>query len=283
MRIDAHQHFWMYQAAEYPWISDDMSTLKLDWLPADLRGSLRQAGYEACIAVQARQSSAENSFLLSLAHAHEWIVGVVGWIDLTSSSLPEELAQWRGYPKLKGFRHILQDEPAPDFMLRAAFVEGLRYLGQQGYAYDILVYERQLPQVLQLVAQCPEQPLILDHLGKPEIGERPSQRWQEAIRQLAQYPQVYCKLSGLVTEVVGGQWRTVDFRPYLETVYEAFGPKRLLIGSDWPVCLLAAAGYSDALSVVDQFLNQLSSSEQAWIRGGNAAAVYGISVDASDG
>lgn len=277
MRIDAHQHFWKYSAEAYGWITDEMPALKRDCLPADLKPLLEQAGFDGCVAVQARQSLEETDFLLDLAAESSFIRAVVGWADLLSAELEATLERYQSRPLLKGIRHIVQDEPDDQFLLRPAFLKGIQALGRLGYTYDILVYERHLPVVADFLQQSPEQPFVLDHLGKPEIAGPPSGRWQRGIRTIAQRPYVYCKLSGMVTEADWNNWKPEDFRPYLDTVLEAFGPDRLMIGSDWPVCLLAADSYGSVVQIVDEYISALSESEQAAIRGGTAAQFYQIS------
>lgn len=274
MKIDAHQHFWQYSTEAYGWITDDVPALKRDCLPQDLEPILRQSGFDGCVAVQARQSLKETDFLLNLAAQASFIKGVVGWADLQDNQLQATLEHYQEQPVLKGIRHIVQDEPDDEFLLRPAFLEGMQVLGQLGYTYDILVYERQLPVVVDFLRRSPEQPFVLDHLGKPEIKDRPSERWNKHIREIAQRPYVYCKLSGLVTEADWSNWKPEDFHPYLDTVLEAFGPDRLMIGSDWPVCLLAADHYSTVAGIIDAYTAALSDSEREAIYGGTAAQFY---------
>jgi L-fuconolactonase len=276
MKIDAHQHFWKYSAEAYGWITDEMLPLKQDCLPADLKPLLKQAGFDGCVAVQARQSLEETDFLLELAAEAPFIRAVVGWADLQDEQLEATLERYQDAPLLKGIRHIVQDEPDDQFLLRPAFLEGIATLGRLGYTYDILIYERHLPVVADFLQQSPEQPFVLDHLGKPEIAGDPSEPWRRGIRTIAQRPYVYCKLSGMVTEADWNNWEAEDFRPYLDTVLEAFGPERLMIGSDWPVCLLAANSYGSVVQIVAEYISALSESEQAAIYGGTAAQFYQI-------
>ena len=276
MRIDAHQHFWAYDPKEYGWISDEMPQLKQDRLPDDLAPLLSAARFDGCIAVQARQHLEETDFLLSLAADHPFIKGVVGWMDLQSDDLETTLEQYKGQNALKGIRHIVQDEPDDAFLIRPAFIRGVQLLGQQGYTYDILVFEKHLPVVVDFLERCPDQPFVLDHLGKPVIQGAPSAVWVDHIRAIAEHPNVYCKLSGLVTEADWHSWNAKDFLPYLDHVFEAFGPDRLMIGSDWPVCLLAANDYGQVIDVVRGYLNQLDEEAKAAILGNTAAQFYNL-------
>ncbi|NRA49550.1 MAG: amidohydrolase family protein [Phaeodactylibacter sp.] len=276
MRIDAHQHFWAYDPKEYGWISDEMPQLKQDRLPDDLAPLLSAARFDGCIAVQARQHLEETDFLLSLAADHPFIKGVVGWMDLQSDDLETTLEQYKGQNALKGIRHIVQDEPDDAFLIRPAFIRGVQLLGQQGYTYDILVFEKHLPVVVDFLERCPDQPFVLDHLGKPVIQGAPSAVWIDHIRAIAEHPNVYCKLSGLVTEADWHSWKAKDFLPYLDHVFEAFGPDRLMIGSDWPVCLLAANDYGQVIDVVRGYLNQLDEEAKAAILGNTAAQFYNL-------
>jgi L-fuconolactonase len=276
MKIDAHQHFWKYSAEAYGWITDDMPALKRDCLPADLEPLLEQAGFDGCVAVQARQSLEETDFLLELADSSPFVRAVVGWVDLQDGQLEATLERYKDAPLLKGVRHIVQDEPDDQFLLRPAFLRGIKSLGQLGFTYDILVYERQLPVVVDFLRQSSEQPFVLDHLGKPEIAGIPSDRWTQNIRAIAEFPHVYCKLSGMVTEAEWNQWKPEDFRPYLDTVLEAFGPDRLMMGSDWPVCLLAADSYGSVVRIINDYILALSDDERAAIQGGTATRFYQI-------
>jgi L-fuconolactonase len=275
MTLDSHQHFWRYSAAAYPWIGAGMERLARDYLPDDLAAELSVAGIDGSIAVQARQSLAETRWLLDLARSNPRIRGVVGWVDLRSASLAAELDEFAGEPRLVGVRHVVQDEPDPRFLLGADFVRGLERLAPAGLVYDLLVYPHQLPAAVELAGLLPEQPFVLDHLAKPRIREGEIAAWRRDLQALARHANVSCKLSGLVTEAAWRQWRPEDFRPYLEAALEAFGPERLMFGSDWPVCLVAA-DYAEVVGLCRDFLATLSAAEQAQIWGGTAARVYGI-------
>lgn len=275
MTIDAHQHFWSYSQPEYPWIGPGMERLARDYLPTDLEAVARPLGIAGSVAVQARQSLAENDWLLELAAANPFIKGVVGWVDLRSASVAEDLARLAAAPKFVGVRHVVQDEPDPRFLLGDDFVRGLRTLHQFGLAYDLLVFPHQLPAAVELAGLMPEQPFVLDHLGKPQIKAKEINGWRADLKALAQHENVCCKLSGLVTEANWGAWTNADFTPYLDVALEVFGPNRLMLGSDWPVCRLAAE-YDEVLGLVDGVISRLKPAEQAAIRGETAMRFYGL-------
>lgn len=272
MKLDAHQHFWRYSAAEYPWIPSG-SELQRDWLPHDLATLQTPLGFDGSIAVQARQSLEETRWLLSLADQHPRIKGVVGWVDLRSPELTAQLKEFVAHPKFVGVRHVVQDEPYDRFMLGEEFLRGLGQLHSFGLSYDLLVFPKQLPAACEIAGRFPNQRFVLDHIAKPAITERRLEPWAEQIRELARRQNVFCKLSGLVTEADHQRWRESDLLPYLDVVAEAFSPARLMIGSDWPVCLLAAS-YERTMNVVLTWAKQLSPAEQAGILGDNCARFY---------
>ncbi|WP_423736198.1 amidohydrolase family protein [Chitinophaga caseinilytica] len=276
MTIDAHQHFWQFDPVRDAWITEEMNVIRRDFLPADLAPLLKAAGIDACVAVQADQSEAETQFLVDCAKGSDIVKAVVGWVDLRSPDVAERLAFWAGEPLVKGFRHIVQGEPDDKFLLREDFNNGIAALKKHGFTYDVLVFPHQLPAVEQFVERHPEQPMVIDHLAKPYIKKKEIGDWTKHIRRIARSPHVHCKLSGMVTEADMQNWKEADFRPYLDTVLEAFGPERLMYGSDWPVCLLAA-DYARQKSIVGNFISALSASEQQRIMGNNAAAFYNIS------
>jgi L-fuconolactonase len=273
-RIDAHQHFWKYDPVAYDWINGEMRVLQRDFLPPDLAPLLSEMKMEGCVAVQARQSEEETHFLLQLAADFPFVKGVVGWLDLRAPDLVERLDALQPFSALKGIRHIVQAEPDPDFLLRPDFLRGIKILGKVGLAYDILVYERQMPAVLQFLERCPDQPMVLDHIGKPVIEGGPSAAWKEGIKGIAAHPLVYCKLSGLVTEADWSNWSEDTFMPFLNIVLEAFGPQRLMVGSDWPVCLLAADQYRRVLEIIERFSSGWPEQERQALWGDNATAFY---------
>lgn len=274
MRLDSHQHFWSYDAAQYPWIPQD-SPLHRDWLPDDLAPLLAAAGLDGCIAVQARQTVEESRWLLTLAEHAPIIRGVVGWVDLRSERVEEQLAELAPHKKFRGVRHVVQDEPDDRFMLGTDFLRGIGKLKAFGVTYDILIFPKQLPAAIELARRFPEQPFVLDHIAKPLIKDGTIEPWATQIRELAVAPNVMCKVSGMVTEAKHGAWHAEDFRPYLDVVFEAFGAERLMFGSDWPVCLLSAS-YAQQFGLVDDYTRALSAAQREAIFGGNAARFYGV-------
>jgi len=271
MRLDSHQHFWRYSGEQYPWMKPEWP-IRRDFLPADLAPLLAKAGLDGAIAVQARQDLKENDFLLGLADKSPVVKGVVGWVDLRSPQVDEQLQEFAAHPKAVGVRHVVQDEPDDDFMLRPEFVRGIGGLKAVDLTYDILIYPKQLPAAIRLVEQFPDQPFVLDHLAKPVIRDGLLSPWREQIRELARFPNVCCKVSGMVTEAKWVGWRSDDFRPYLDVVFEAFGIDRLMYGSDWPVALLAGT-YAQVLGLVQAYV---PASHHAAFFGATAAKFYGI-------
>jgi L-fuconolactonase len=277
IRTDAHQHFWKYTPAEYGWINDQMAALERDFLPWDLKPLLDENGMHGSIAVQARQSLEETRWLLELAKQNSFIQGVVGWVDLKSPLLRDQLVELAPHKKLVGVRHVLQDEVDDDFMLRPDFQRGIAQLADFGLGYDLLLHPRHLPIATQLVRQYPAQTFVLDHLAKPAIADGVIEPWRRDIRELAKCPNVSCKLSGMVTEARWKTWTADDFRSYLDAVLDAFGASRLMIGSDWPVCTLSAE-YAQTLGIVIGFLDQLTEEQRDGIMGGNCARIYRIAT-----
>ena len=272
MKIDAHQHFWKYDAAQYDWIDESMSVLRRDFLPPDSQREMARAGFDACVAVQARQTLDETRWLLSLADAYPAIAGVVGWVDLQADDVAAQLAEFAGHPKLVGIRHIVQAEPDERFLLRPAFCRGVAVLEEFDLAYDILIYSRHLPAAVEFAERFPRHRLVLDHAAKPEIASRRPGNivgWARELRRLAGHANVFCKLSGLVTEADWRRWTTADIAPYLDVVFDCFGAGRLMIGSDWPVCTVAA-DYGRTMDVILDYVSKLSSDERAAVLGGNA-------------
>ena len=275
-RVDAHQHFWRYDAAEYGWIDDAMAGLRRDFLPHDVAREMTRAGVDACIAVQARQTLDETRWLLSLSDLHPFIAGVVGWVDLQSSDVRGDL-ETLAHPKLVGIRHIAQSETDPRFLLRPAFVRGLALLEEFGLAYDILIYSHHLPVAAELAGRLPRQRFVLDHLAKPGIRRGERQVWERDLRALAAHPNVWAKLSGLVTEADWERWMPSDIRPYLDVAFDCFGWERLMIGSDWPVCTVAA-DYARTIGVVTDYMSTLPVHERDAVRGGNAIRCWNLRV-----
>ncbi len=275
MRIDSHQHFWIYDAEQYPWMTDELSALRSDHLAGDLQAEFDQVGLEGSVAVQARQSLEESRWLLELADQHDLIKGVVGWVDLRSEVVEEQLAEFASHPKFVGVRHVVQDEPDDQFMLRPEFIRGISKLQAFDLRYDILIFPRQLPAAIELVKQFPEQPFVLDHIAKPLIKAGTLIPWEAQIRELAQFENLTCKVSGMVTEADWQNWVSGDFRPYLDVVFEAFGEDRLMYGSDWPVCRLAGE-YGRVYGLAEEYVSQFSDEARTKFFGEVASAFYGL-------
>lgn len=281
MHIDSHQHFWQYNPERDHWITEEMSALKHDFLPSDLIPELRKNNVDGCITVQVDQSEQETMSLLELADRFPVIKGVVGWIDLCSPNLPGRLKHFSHFEKLCGFRHIVQSEPNDRYMLREDFVEGIACLSEFDFTYDILIYTRQLTAAAELVSKFPQQRFVIDHMAKPLIRSRKIEPWAKQMRTIAKHSNVYCKLSGLITEAEWQTWRESDLRPYLDVVFEAFGPDRLMFGSDWPVCLLAG-NYGRVKSVMMNYIRDLPPGVQEKILGLNAVRFYRLKVPAHE-
>ena len=276
--IDAHHHFWSYNAVDYGWIPDTWSALRRDYLPPDLAREIASAGVDGVISVQARQSLEETAWLLDFAARHAFVRGVVGWAPLIAADLSVHLDHLATHPaaaKLSAFRHVLQAEPDEDYMLRDDFNRGVTELTRRGYAYDILILERHLPQAIAFVDRHPDATFVLDHIAKPRIAASELEPWANNIREIARRPNVACKLSGMVTEADINTWTPAKLQPYFDVVLDAFDPTRLLYGSDWPVCL-AGAGYARWKEVMETALTRLSNTEKYAILGGNALRIYKI-------
>ena len=275
MRIDTHQHFWLYSPEAFPWIGESRAVMQRDFLPEDLRPLLARNGFDGTVAVQALQTLDETRWLLGLSDPNPFIRAVVGWVDLRSNRVREQLDEFTDHPKFRGVRHIVQDEPY-DFMLGQEFRRGIEALGERGLTYDLLVFPKQLPAAVDLARRFPKQRFVLDHLAKPEIAAGKIDPWRVHIRELAKNPQVFCKLSGMVTEADWGRWEKGQFARYLDVVFEAFGPGRLMVGLDWPVCL-PAGDYCAVMNVVKDYIAPLPKSDQEAVWGGTAEKFYRIS------
>ena len=273
MRIDAHQHFWNYHPVRDAWINEDMKAIRRDFSPADLQPVLTQNNIDGTVAVQADQSETETDFLLDYAAQNSFVKGVVGWVILLSPQVEQRRVHYAQWPLVKGFRHVVQAEPQVDFLLRDDFKNGISLLHKYGFTYDILIYPQHLQYAIELVKQFPEQPFVIDHLAKPLIKQGELQEWKKNIETIAQYPNVYCKLSGLVTEADWQQWNYAQLYPYLDAVVQAFGTRRVLYGSDWPVCLVAAS-YTQQLAVYQTYFEQFSNAEKEAVFGVNATRFY---------
>lgn len=272
MRIDAHQHFWHYNPKQHEWIDDKMSVIRKDFLPVDLLPILQKNNFDGCIAVQADQTEMETKFLIDLAIKNNVIQGVVGWVDLKAENIYEQLAYYKQYDIVKGFRHVLQNEE-PDFMLESNFLNGIQCLQDFNYTYDLLIFPQHLPAAIKLVKQNPNQLFVIDHIAKPYIKFGLIAQWKKDIELIAKFENVFCKISGMVTEVDYENWQDSDFLPYIDIVVKAFGTKRIMYGSDWPVCLVAAS-YREMLNVVENYFNGFSETEQDDFFGKNAQLFY---------
>ena len=276
MKIDSHQHYWHFNTADYGWMGDNMSVIKRDFLPADLLPELKSIGFDGSVAVQARQSLEETDWLLHLAEEHPHIKGVVGWVDMQSEQAEEQIAAFAQHPKAVGVRHVIHDEEDIDFILRPAFIRGIKLLEKYNLTYDILIFPKHLTNTIEFVKQFSEQQIfVVDHIAKPLIKDDIVSPWKEDIAALATFPNVYCKVSGMVTEADWNTWKPENIQPYLDIVFEAFGPERILIGSDWPVCLVAGK-YSEVMQVVIDYISIFTEKEQALMLGGNAVKAYRI-------
>jgi L-fuconolactonase len=275
MRIDAHQHFWIFDPVRDSWINEDMAVIQRDFLPADLEPILHQNNINGCVAVQADQSETENDFLLGLADQNDFIKGVVGWADLRAGNIEERLEYYSQFKKLKGFRHVLQGEEDRALMLKPEFMNGIAQLKKHGFTYDILIFPDQLQYVPEFVNTFPDQKFVLDHIAKPDIKNHKVADWAKDIRAIAELDNLWCKVSGMVTEADWKNWAIDDFEPYLDVVFEAFGIEKVMFGSDWPVCQVAAS-YANMADIVKQYTSTLSISEQSIFWGENAVNFYNI-------
>lgn len=271
--IDSHHHFWHYTRPDYGWINDNMKALRRDFLPEDLQREIQKVGIDGVVSVQARQSVAETEWLLGFARQHPFIRGVVGWVPLVDAGVGGILEKFAANKKLKGIRHVVQDEPDDAYLLREDFNRGIDTLKASGLVYDILIFERHLPNAIKFVDRHPNQVFVLDHIAKPRIKDGALEPWKTNIREIAKRHNVYCKLSGMVTEADWKGWTPATLHPYIATVLEVFGPKRLMFGSDWPVSLLASS-YERWYKTVQSEISSLSNTEQELILGGTAIEAY---------
>jgi L-fuconolactonase len=280
MKIDAHQHFWRYAPETHGWITERMGVLKRDFLPRDLEAERIACGVSGSVAVQAEQSERETDFLLNLAECDPSIAGVVGWVDFRGHDICERLERYSKRERLVGFRHLVEFESADDFLLREDFLRGIAHLERYGFTYDIVIFPRHLANAVKFVEKFPSQRFVIDHLAKPEIRSGVvAAEWRDGMATLAAHPNVYCKLSGMVTEADWANWRAGDFTPYLDAMVGAFGVERVMFGSDWPVCLVAAT-YGQVMGIVDAYAGRFSASEREKIFCENAARFYGLEIPA---
>jgi L-fuconolactonase len=275
MKIDSHNHFWKFDTERHSWIDGSMKAIQHDFLPHTLQPILESNNFDGTVVVQVDQNEAENEFLLDLAAQNSFIKGVVGWVDFAAPDLGEQLEKHKKNPAMKGFRHILQGENVPEFLSNDTWVNGIGQLEKFGFTYDVLIFQHQMADALAFVKKFPNQPFVLDHIAKPTFKEADWNNWTKHMKLLAQNENMMCKLSGMVTENDWNLWNESDFTPYMEVALETFGPNRLMFGSDWPVCILAAA-YDQVHEIVDNFVSKLSKTEQSAIWGGNAAKFYGL-------
>ena len=275
MKIDSHQHFWNYHPIKDAWISDAMKVIQQDFMPADLLPLLQKNDIDGCIAVQADQSETETRFLLQLAQDNDFIMGVVGWVDFRSNDIEERLQYFSQFEKLKGFRHIVQGESEDDFLLRADFCNGIAQLEKYNFTYDLLILPKHLSVATEFVKRFPKQNFVIDHLAKPNFKEANFTNWENGIRELSTYKNVFCKLSGMVTEADWENWKAEDFNYCLDVLVGNFGIERLMFGSDWPVSLLAAS-YEQSSAIVKNYFSKFSEEEQHKIWGGNAIKFYNL-------
>lgn len=274
-KIDSHQHFWRFDPVRDSWITDDMKVIQRDFLPADLGPVLMENGIDGCVAVQADQSEEQNAFLLELAADNPFIKGIVGWVDLRAENIKETLEFYKGYDKMKGFRHVLQGEQDRSLMLRDEFKRGISMLEGFGYTYDILIYTDQIKYSEELVKEFPNQKFVIDHIAKPNIKNQQIDDWAADMKAVARHENISCKVSGMVTEADWQHWQTADFEPYLDVVFEAFGTARVMFGSDWPVCEVAG-GYGKVIGLVQDYTSKLTQTEQELFWGGNAIKFYNL-------
>ena len=274
MKIDAHQHFWTYDSETFAWINDEMATIRRSFEPRDLKPILDYHAFDGCVFVQVNQTESETTYFHDVALQNDFIKGVVGWTNFFSGDLDEKLQEYSKLPKVKGFRHVVQGEPV-GFMKNQYFVEGIRKLAKYDFTYDILVFPKQLKDAVFIARSCPNTQFVLDHIAKPLIKEGKVTQWANYIQELAENPNVVCKVSGMVTEADYKNWKKEDFYIYLDVVLNAFGTDRLLYGSDWPVCLVAAT-YEEQLDIIESYFDQLSANEKAKIFGENAVMIYNL-------
>lgn len=275
MRIDAHQHYWNYDPIRHDWIDESMKVIRKDFLPTDLSIEMKKNSIDGTIAVQVDENDEENYFLLKLTEENEFIKGIVGWMDLKSQTAEEQMQHWKQYQKIKGFRCIMQGKSDELYLKNDLFISQVKKLASYEFTYDLLVYHDQLPSLIRFVEKLPDNKIILDHLGKPDIKNREIKTWKENIKILAQHPGIYCKLSGLVTEANHNNWKYDDLMPYLEIASEAFGVDRICFGSDWPVCHVAGS-YTEVVGVIEQFSSQLNKEEKEKLFGTNTMKFYNL-------
>jgi len=274
-RIDAHQHFWIYEKERHAWINAQMTLIQKDFMPPDLLPVLLKNSIDGCVLVQVDQTEEENNFQLNNAAGYDFIKGVVGWVDLQYPDVEERLEHYQQNKKMKGFRHILQGEKDRALMLKHAFKSGIGLLNKYDYTYDLLIYPDQLPYSYELVKAFPDQRFVIDHIAKPDIKGKKIDSWRRDMQQFKPCENVYCKVSGMVTEGDWGNWKHEDFFPYIDVIAETFGTRRIMFGSDWPVCLVAAS-YDKMIGIVQRYFSSFSENEQSDFFGNNAIKFYNL-------
>ncbi|PZP48939.1 MAG: amidohydrolase [Pseudopedobacter saltans] len=274
-RIDSHQHFWLFDEQRDQWITEDMSVIRKDFLPEDLAPILDVNQIGGCVAVQAVEDLSDNDFLLELARENDFIKGIVGWLDFTSTSIEKELEYYSRFSIIKGWRYVLQGNPQRDMMLTDNFRSNIGLLTRYNYTYDLLLFPDQLGYAAQLVESFPKQKFVLDHIGKPDLKNGDFENWANGIKALAKHENVFCKVSGMVTEADWSEWEKADYKSVLDVVTAAFGMDRLMFGSDWPVCQLAAS-YYDMKTIVEDYFSKFSQQEKENFFGGNAIRFYNL-------
>ena len=275
MVIDAHQHFWNYEPVKHEWIDDDMSVIRRNFTPEDLKEVYQQNGIDGCVAVQADQTTEETDFLISLAKQNNFIKGIVGWVDLRAENVQEDLEKYSSFNSVKGFRHVVQGEPDHNFLLRPNFLKGISKLESYNYTYDILIFPHQLGATLEFVKRFPNQQFVIDHIAKPYIKDGFYEGWATLMKEIGKHENVHCKISGMITEADFNSWTPDQIQPYMELSLEAFGSDRIMYGSDWPVCLVAG-NYSKVKTLATEFISKLSIEEQKAFMGGNAIQFYNL-------
>jgi len=274
-RIDSHQHFWKFDPVRDSWINDEMKVIQKDFLPADLQPILEQNGFDGCITVQSDQDYVENRFQLDNAEGNDFIKGIVGWVDLKSRHVEKDLEYLSQFEKMKGFRHVLQGEHQRDLMLQASFMNGISLLNKYDFTYDILIFKDQVQYLPKFVSSFPDQPFVLDHISKPDIKTGNIDQWKKDISALGQFQNLYCKISGMVTEADWKAWKKENFKPYMDVVAETFGVDRIMFGSDWPVCLVAAS-YDEVVGIVEDYFSSFSEDEKEKFFALNAIEFYNL-------
>ncbi len=275
MKIDSHQHFWKYEPIKHSWIDDEMAVIRRDFLPSDLKKVYEENDIDGCVAVQADQTLGETDFLLKLARENDFIKGVVGWADLRSDDIDSVLEKYHNNEKLKGWRHVVQGEPDHNFLMRPEFLKGISFLEKYGYTYDILIFPHQLGATLEFVKQFPHQKFVIDHIAKPYIKDGFFDGWALLMKEIAKHENVYCKVSGMITEADYNSWTAPHIIPYMDLALQAFGSERIMFGSDWPVCLVAG-NYGQVKKLVTDFIGTLSDNERKAIMGQNAIRFYNL-------